>query len=77
MIPLTVTARANAELDESLKEIAWNGACVVAAHQYLRANRRQGFVVKSGSLSNDEKKELSKLGKLVIEYYLIRNKHEE
>lgn len=77
MIPLTVTARGNTELDESLKNIAWNGACVVAAHQYLRAKRRQGFVVNNGSLSNDEKNELSKLGKLVIEYYLIRNKHEE
>jgi hypothetical protein len=77
MIPLTVTARGNAELDDNLKRIGWEGACVVAAHQYLRAHRRQGYVLEDGSLSKKQKHDLAQLGKLVIEYYLIRNQHEE
>lgn len=71
MIPLKVTARGNTELDASLKAIAWEGACVVAAHQYLRAKGRQGFVLQNGRLSHDEKDDLTKLGRMVIEYSLI------
>ena len=76
MIPLTVTARGGQPLDESLKKIAWDGACVVAAHQYLRSHRRQGYVLSDGTLSNDQKHDLAKLGKMVIEYYLIRKQYE-
>jgi hypothetical protein len=70
MIPLSVTARGSVELDESLKRIAWEGACVIAAHQYLRADGRQGYVLPDGTHSNDQKQELIRLGQLVIEYYL-------
>jgi hypothetical protein len=70
MIPLTITARGSVPLDESLKKIAWEGACVIAAHQYLRADGRQGYVLPDGTHSNDQKHELIKLGQLVIEYYL-------
>jgi hypothetical protein len=70
MIPLTVTARGAVPLDESLKRIAWEGACIVAAHQYLRADGRQGYVLPDGKHSNDQKQELVSLGRLVIEYFL-------
>jgi regulator of replication initiation timing len=76
MVPLTITARGNETLDDSLKKIAWDGACVIAAHQYLRAHRRQGYVLSDGTLSNDQKQDLSKLGRLVIEYYLNRKQYE-
>jgi hypothetical protein len=76
MVPLTVTARGNVPLDDSLKKIAWDGACVIAAHQYLRAHRRQGYVLPDGTLSNNQKQELSKLGRMVVEYYLIRKQYE-
>lgn len=75
LIPLTVTARGGTPLDESLKKIAWEGACVIAAHQYLRADGRQGYVLPDGRHSNDQKKELISLGRLIIEYYL--RKHNE
>ena len=67
MIPLTVSARGSVPLDESLKKIAWEGACVIAAHQYLRAEGRQGYVLPDGSHSAKQKRELIKLGQLVIE----------
>jgi hypothetical protein len=73
MIPLTVTARGSVPLDESLKRIAWEGACVVAAHQYLRADGRQGYVLPDGTHSNNQKQELVKLGQLVIEYFLNKS----
>jgi hypothetical protein len=70
LIPLTVTARGNVPLDESLKKIAWEGACIIAAHQYLRADGRQGYVLPDGSHSGEQKKDLIQLGRIVIEYYL-------
>lgn len=70
MIPLTVTTRGSVPLDASLKKIAWKGACMTAAHQYLRADGRQGYVLPDGSHSAKQKRELVKLGQLVIEYFL-------
>ena len=70
MIPLTVKARGSVPLDEKLKRISWEGACIIAAHQYLRIDGRQGYVMPDGRHSADQKDELVKLGKMVIEYYL-------
>jgi hypothetical protein len=70
LIPLKVTARGSVPLDESLKKISWEGACVVAAHQYLRAHGRQGYVLSDGNPSKDQRNELAKIGHLVIEYFL-------
>jgi len=73
MTPLKVTARGSQPLDDSLKQISWEGACVIAAHQYLRAHHRQGFVLEDGSICLDQKKDLIRLGHYVIEYYLNKN----
>jgi hypothetical protein len=76
LTPIAVTARGSVSLDESLKKISWNGACVIAAHQYLRAHDRQGYVLDDGTLSIGQRNELAKLGQLVIEYYLNRKEYE-
>jgi hypothetical protein len=73
MMPLTVSARGSVPLDGSLKQIAWEGACVIAAHQYLRADGRQGYVLPDGTHSNNQKQELIKLGQLIIEYFLNKS----
>src|SRR5664280_287203 len=70
MLPLTVTTRGSIPLDETLKKIAWEGACVIAAHQYLRADGRQGYVLPDGTHSIKQIRELISLGQLVIEYFL-------
>jgi hypothetical protein len=70
MIPLTITTRGSQPLDEHLKKIAWEGACVFSAHQYLRAQGRQGYVLPDGKHSKEQKAELINLGQLVIEYFL-------
>lgn len=76
LTPLTVNSRGSARLDDSLKEIAYKGACVIAAHQYLRADGRQGYVLPDGSHNSKQKDDLAKLGQLVIEYFLKLYKYE-
>jgi hypothetical protein len=70
MIPLTVKARGSEDLDESLKKTGWESACVIAAHQYLRAQKRPGYLDQDGTLKFSEKKDFVLLGKIVIEYFL-------
>jgi hypothetical protein len=74
MLPLTVTTRGSKPLEESMKKIAWEGTCIIAAHQYLRADGRQGYVLPDGTHSIKQMRDLKNLGQLVIEYYL--NKYE-
>jgi len=73
MIPLKVSARGSVPLDDELKRITWESTCVIAAHQYLRAMDMQGYVLPDGSHSIEQKRELTFLGKLVIEYFLLYN----
>jgi len=70
MQALTITTRGSVPLDEEMKIIAWEGACIIAAHQYLRYNGRHGYVMPDGKNNGEQKKELARLGQLVIEYYL-------
>jgi hypothetical protein len=74
MVPLTVSDRNSRPLDETLKNIAWKGTCVIAAHQYLRAHGRQGYVLNNGKVSRVQKEELSELGRIIIEFFLNNNK---
>jgi len=76
MIPLTITARGRKPLDDSLKKIAWRGASVIAAHQYLHAQNRPGYVSRNGSVRLNEKKNFESMGQLVIEYFLNNLRHE-
>jgi hypothetical protein len=75
MKPLTVTSREKMPLDDSLKSIVFRGASVIAAHQYLRSQNKQGYVSKNGARSAG-KGNFESLGRLVIEYYLTNRKNE-
>ena len=72
LIPLTVSASGSVPLDETVKRISWEGACVVAAHQYLRAHHRQGYMLTNGNPSKNQRDELAKIGQMIIEYYLTK-----
>jgi hypothetical protein len=69
---LRITGKGNVPLEKSIRKIAWEGTCTIAAHQYLRADGRQGYVLPDGSHSVKQKKELTKLGQMIIEYYLYK-----
>jgi hypothetical protein len=70
MIPLTVRTRGEIPLDDSLKKISWNGSCALAGHQYLRAQKKEGIISRDGTLKLSEKRKISEIGQLVIEYYI-------
>jgi hypothetical protein len=70
MIPLTVKGRGSKDLDASLKKIGWEGACVIAAHQYLKAQNRSGYINQDGTLKFHKRKDFIILGQMVIEYFL-------
>lgn len=73
LLPLTVTAKGQEPLGNDLKQIAWDGVCVIAAHQYLRAKGMQGYVMPDGKPNFDQKRELTYLGRLVVEFFLSKN----
>ncbi len=70
MQPLSVRCRGEAELTDELKQIAYNGACIIAAHQYLRAQNKEGYTDLTGKAKTDEYQEFVRLGKAVIEYFI-------
>ena len=68
MDPLTVSV-GDGELDEYLLKVSYEGACVIAAHQYLRSIGELGFVDEKGK-PNSDRSEFVKLGDAVIRNYI-------
>ncbi len=66
--PMKITCRGGVELDEELKQICYEGTAVIAAHQYLVANGKEGYL--SGRKAKIAEKEyFIELGKAVIEFF--------
>jgi hypothetical protein len=72
MTPLLVTARGRAPLDDELKRISWEGAAVIAAHQYLHAKGEEGYVKLWGKANRSHLEDFIELGKAVIEKYFTK-----
>lgn len=70
MIPLKVQCRDHVPLDDYLRRVSYSGACVIAAHQYLRAQGEQGYLDASGKPKVSERKAFSEQGHAVISRYL-------
>ncbi len=69
MIPLKIETRGGKPLDEELKSISFEGACVIAAHQYLRSKKLSGYIKENGIPKIEELDEFIELGNAVIEYF--------
>lgn len=75
MVPIEPQCAAGAPIPEDLKDIFWEGACVIAAHQFLMANGKTGYVDEHGEPSGayrdgDARIEaFADLGAAVIEQY--------
>ncbi len=68
--PISVKARGNVPLDNELKKISWEGACVIAAHQYLHAKDEEGYVKLDGKINREHLDNFIELGKAVIEKFI-------
>jgi hypothetical protein len=71
LIPLTCNTRGGIPLSEYALRISWEGACAVAAHQYLRARGQQGAAYP---MTGSEKTRMIELGNAVIHHYLNQYK---
>lgn len=69
MIPLTVSCRHQIPLADELKRISFEGACIIAAHQYLRAQGSESQVMHWNELSSDQKNNILTLGKAVVYHF--------
>ncbi len=69
LMPLLVKARSGQSLDADLKKISWEGASVIAAHQYLHAKGEEGYVKIDGRANRDKLNDFIELGKAVIEKF--------
>ncbi len=56
------------DLDDELKQINYEGTAVIAAHQYLIANGKEGYL-ENGIAKTSEKEYFIELGKAVIAYF--------
>ncbi len=67
--PLKVHGGSGTELDDELKRINFEGAAVIAAHQYLIANGKDGYLIGKKA-KTDEKEYFIDLGKAVISKFI-------
>ncbi|MCK3682724.1 hypothetical protein [Maribellus sp. YY47] len=67
--PIKLSCGGGIDLDEELKQINYEGTAVVAAHQYLIANGKEGYL-KGQIAKTDEKAAFVELGKAVIAKFL-------
>ena len=72
LTPLRVDTRGDVPFDYELRKIAYEGACVIASHQYLRSTGEEGFVNASGIPKLDQKDQFIELGAAVIDRFLQR-----
>ncbi len=70
LTPLTVTCRGQRELDNELKKISYQGACVIASHQYMHVRGLKSTVYNWKHLDQSEKQRLTVLGKSIIERFI-------
>ncbi|TVR71281.1 MAG: hypothetical protein EA408_09800 [Marinilabiliales bacterium] len=68
--PLKVAVRGGGEPDPDLAGISYLGACLVAAHQYLRAKGETGY---AGFPVKEEREEFEELGKAVIARFIEKD----
>jgi len=71
MEPIELFARNHTPLTDRLKQINYNGACVIAAHQHMKALRLPGYVDDEGHADRSKRREFEQLGDLLMERRLF------
>ena len=67
--PMKISCGGGIDLDDELKQINFEGTAVIAAHQYLIANRKEGYL-KNGIAKIGEKDKFIELGKAVLAKFI-------
>ncbi len=68
--PIKVSCSGGVDLDEELERIGFEGACIIAAHQYLIAKGEQGYLNTDGDAKTSEYDSFVELGKAVIKNFI-------
>ena len=68
--PVKVSCSGGVELDADLERIGYEGACIIAAHQYLIAKGEQGYLNSDGDAKTNEYDSFVELGQAVIGYFI-------
>jgi len=68
--PVRVSCSGGVDLDEELERIGYEGACIIAAHQYLIAKGEEGYLDANGLAKTNEYDAFAKLGNAVIGYFI-------
>jgi hypothetical protein len=68
--PIKVSCSGGVELDEELELIGYEGACIIAAHQYLIAKGEPGYLNANGDAKIKEYDAFVKLGNAVIKKFI-------
>jgi hypothetical protein len=67
MEPIVLYARHSKPLNERLRQINFEGACVIAAHQYLVSKGLEGYIDSSGYADRTKRKDFIELGESLIQ----------
>ncbi|MDR0714545.1 MAG: hypothetical protein LBF89_09870 [Bacteroidales bacterium] len=71
LIPLTVACKGGVPLTGYLQQVNYEGACIIAAHQYLRSKGEQGYVCgKTGEVRYSDRQKAISLGNAVIRKWI-------
>jgi len=68
--PIKVTCSGGIELDAELERVGYEGACILAAHQYLVAKGEEGFLDNKGVDKTSEYDAFAELGNAVITHFI-------
>ncbi len=68
--PITIYGGDGKDLSPAMKKINYEGACVVAAHQFLKAKDEEGFLRKDGTAKIEQRADFIALGDAIIKKFV-------
>jgi hypothetical protein len=69
LFPITVKVDKDKDITPDLKKVSYEGCCVLAAHQYLVARGKEGFVDSRGIMDIDNQYHYRDLGNAIIKEF--------
>lgn len=68
--PMRVTCSGGIEMDAAMEKIGYEGACIIAAHQYLIGKGEEGYLDADGVAKMKKYDEFAALGDAVIRHFI-------